>query len=341
MDASCRDLCRNQRPFGGKVVLFGGDHRQTLPVVRHGERARIVAITLKRWNLWPTLRQFHLRENVRIRQHANATGDDGNRHQEFADFLLRIGEGREPSTTHNRHNDYNTLPDEICVDSQDELIDNVFPGLADGRVYKARSILTTKNDIALALNNKILARFPGEEQVFYSADSVSNDDVGANFPVEFLNTLTPSCMPPHILRLKINAPIILLRNLSQLQGLCNGTRLICRGLQPHVLDCEIISGSDWAIGRRVFIPRMTLTPSDSGLPFEMQRRQFPVSLCYSMTINKSQSQTMEFVGIYLPENVFAHGQLYVAMSRVGGFDCIKVCLNGARQTRNIVYNEIL
>lgn len=106
VNASFQDLCRDQRPFGGKVVLFGGDFRQVLPVVRHGERARIVAITLKRWNLWPTLRQFQLRENIRIRQHAIATGDDGNQHQEFADFLLRIGEGREPTIANDRHNDF-------------------------------------------------------------------------------------------------------------------------------------------------------------------------------------------------------------------------------------------
>lgn len=199
--------------------------------------------------------------------------------------------------------------------------------------------MTPKNDNAQVLNNQILARFPGEEHVFYSADTVSDGDVGANYPVEFLNTLTPSGMPSHIIRLKVNSPIILLRNLSPSQGLCNGTRLICRVLQQHVLDCEIISGRE--IGQRVFIPRMTLTPSDSGLPFVLQRRQFPVNLCYSMTINKSQSQTMEYVGIYLPDNVFTHGQLYVALSRVGGFNCVKVCMNGARQTRNVVYNEIL
>jgi len=42
-----------------------------------------------------------------------------------------------------------------------------------------------------------------------------------------------------------------------------------------------------------------------------------------MTINRAQSQTLKSVGIYLPSPVFSHGQLYVAMSRVGCADAVK------------------
>lgn len=56
-----------------------------------------------------------------------------------------------------------------------------------------------------------------------------------------------------------------------------------------------------------------------------------------MTINKSQGQTMSNVGIYLPEKVFSHGQLYVALSRATTRDGIKIVGEGLD---NLVYKEI-
>src|ERR1041384_6120130 len=93
---------------------------------------------------------------------------------------------------------------------------------------------------------------------------------------EFLRSLRISDLPTGELKLKVGIPIILLRNLNPSEGLCNGTRLIVHDLQSKVIDAEIITGS--YIGKRVFIPRITLSPSESNLPFTLQRLQFPVCL---------------------------------------------------------------
>ena len=63
-----------------------------------------------------------------------------------------------------------------------------------------------------------------------------------------------------------------------------------------------------------------------------------------MTINKSQGQTLDYIGLDLRKPVFAHGQLYVALSRVRAWNNIKILLDAENTnctTRNVVYQEIL
>ena len=78
---------------------------------------------------------------------------------------------------------------------------------------------------------------------------------------------------------------MLLRNISLTERLCNGIRLIVKEFQQHVIDAEILTGS--YSGKRVFIPRIRITPSDADLPFQLVCRQFPIRLAFAMTINKA------------------------------------------------------
>ena len=134
---------------------------------------------------------------------------------------------------------------------------------------------------------------------------------------------------------------MLIRNISINEGLCNGTRLRILDFSNHLLKCQILTGDK--LNDIVFLNRITLY-CENEYPFTFKRRQFPVKLAFAMTINKSQGQIFKKILIDLRRDVFNHGQLYVAMSRVRSWDSLKIYLrNHQRQTlqvKNYVYKEL-
>jgi len=224
LDKNLRDIMDwPELPFGGKTVVFGGDFRQVLSVVWKGSRAQIVDASLRRSYLWDWMRHLKLVRNMR------AQSDPW-----FADYLLRIGGGTEEV---NGDGDVR-LPDDICVPytgdgkDLDRLIECIFPELNENMASKdyitSRAILSTRNERVDMINMKMISSFQGDEMVYHSFDSAI-DYPHNYYPSEFLNTLTPNGLPPHMLKLKIGCPIILLRNIDPANGLCNGTRLVVRG----------------------------------------------------------------------------------------------------------------
>ncbi|KAG5610171.1 hypothetical protein H5410_021452, partial [Solanum commersonii] len=104
-----------------------------------------------------------------------------------------------------------------------------------------RIILTTKNDFVDEINDMLIHRFSDDATLYTTIDETIEPNDQCQFE-DFLHTLHSANLPPYILTLKKNCPIILLRNLNPTEGLYNGTRLICHDFKSHVISATISSG---------------------------------------------------------------------------------------------------
>jgi ATP-dependent DNA helicase PIF1 len=333
LDRTLRDLMKVDKPFGGKLIVFGGDFRQCAPVVRNGSEADIINGCLKKSPLWRDIETLSLAINMRLH--------DSHDNIFYHNFLMNVGGNNFIRTTNENQV---TLPERICVRDEDELIGHVFPNLSENftnpSYFSERCIVCPKHKECQDVNSKLLERTPGQVLSFFSHDVLIDTDNPGQYPIDLLHTLEPASYPPHELKLKLFCPIILLRNLAPQEGLCNGTRLICLGIHDNLLRAVIATGS--FAGKIVHIPRITLHPNDDE-PIRFKRSQFPVKLAYAMTINKCQGQTLTYVGVHLSVDTFAHGQLYVALSRVTSIENIKVLPPNAplNVVNLIVYDEFI
>ncbi|KAG5062800.1 hypothetical protein JHK85_003983 [Glycine max] len=190
----------------------------------------------------------------------------------FFDWLLDIDDAKlgEPNDGYEEI----TIPYEFLIkDFQDPIqaiVEATYPDLlqnySNGNFLQKRVVLASTKDVIDKINDYVLSLIPSEEKEYCSADSVdkSYELLSPAFGVltpEFLNSLKTSGIPNHKLKIKVGTPIILLRNLDQADGLCNGTRLIVTRLGSNVVEAEIITGPN--ICHRTYIPRMNLSPSDS------------------------------------------------------------------------------
>ncbi|XP_073033758.1 uncharacterized protein [Primulina eburnea] len=172
---------------------------------------------------------------------------------------------------HTVNHDFIKLPESIIIPWEGEhsiqmLIDSVFPNMInhvnDENYMVHRAIITPKNIDVDNINQMLILKFYGEEKEYTSWDSVKDDNHNL-FQEEFLNSLRPSGLPPHKIILKVGSPIMLLRNIAPELGLCNRTRLICRGLGRNIIDAEIITGP--YKGTRFFLHRMLLKSEDNSV----------------------------------------------------------------------------
>ncbi|KAL5575313.1 hypothetical protein UlMin_017012 [Ulmus minor] len=179
LDIMLQDINDCNLSFGGKVVVFGGDFRQVLPVVPRGRKEEIINTSLVMSYIWPLLIKIKLTENMRARLDPT-----------FLEFLLCIGDGK-----HEKNNDdYIRLPSNMIIPYEDDnislqkLIKVVFPNIEDYpknlHFMVNRAILTPKNDYVDEINNLLMNLFPGDSIKYYSFDETL-DNTEQSFQEDF------------------------------------------------------------------------------------------------------------------------------------------------------------
>ncbi|KAK3211996.1 hypothetical protein Dsin_016702 [Dipteronia sinensis] len=182
---------------------------------------------------------------------------------EFFEWLLKIGNG-------NAREDFDgkvtkDVPDEMLIKDQEnglaKLVEFVYPNFLensnDPNFFQERAILSpTLIDVAM-INAYLMSFILEYERTYLSSYTICKED--ANFKneedtysPEILNTFTASGLPNHKLNFKVRVPVMLLRNIDQSNGLCNGTRLLITKFSNHVIEAKIFSGNN--IGQIVLMP---------------------------------------------------------------------------------------
>ncbi len=162
-------------------------------------------------------------------------------------------------------------------------------------------VLTARNATADQINGEKLATLRGAARAYEAV-------VEGNF--------SDAAQPAdRVLRLKKGARVMFVKNngvlwnngtLGEVEDFDEDTVVVRAGDQAHIVTRE-----KWkVIGYR---------PSADGAGVEEESlgsfEQFPLRLAWAVTIHKSQGLTLEAAEIDLGAGAFAHGQLYVALSR--------------------------
>ena len=356
LDTFLKQLMNNNEPFGGKLLVLIFDLRQLPPVVIHGHRASIAAKSIKNSRIWRHIQIRHLKKNMRIERLMEANHDEHRAAQLrwFEKWLLDIGNGTVSPSVTVGNDTLIPLPDHMVCHSPYDVRDKVYTNFpahcTDKQWLKERCILGCKNDLIQQRNNEMIDILPGDLFESLSIDSCVNDADNYHFDSTVLNQQEPSGLPPHHLKLKKGACVILIRSLIPKKGFCNGKRCLVKDFRNNLL---ILSPLD-DHGTDILIPRLPMVCNDSKLGISFTRRQYPVLLSYYMTVNRSQGQTLAVTGLELPNSVFTHGQVYTSFSRGGEpeelhvyadqteFNALPGLLQaGTTYIRNIVWPELL
>lgn len=321
--------------FGNKVVILAGDTRQLAPVVVNGGEAEICSASVLSSPYYSDkVKVFRLTKTMRNREDPD-----------FSNMVDEIGDGKSPVDDDG----YTTVTGVSTELDAEKAIDFVFPSsvLSDPVSCSKRAVVTLHNDSVDDINTKVLAKVPGhchtlEGRTLLDHEHLEGDLTDTFCMSEYLSLLQPAGVPAHTIHLKTDVVVMLCRNLSVDDRLTNGTKVVLLEIKPYTLKVQTLDDASvhW-------LPRITFKfITWQGVAVE--RVQFPVRLCFAVTVHRAQGQTVDRMCFDLRRHPFAHGHLYVGLSRVRkSADMLilttddRVDENGYAKVCNVVFKSLL
>ncbi|XP_076904045.1 uncharacterized protein LOC143559315 [Bidens hawaiensis] len=166
LNKSCKDVLKSKSLFGGKVVVFGGDFRQVLPVIQKGSRQQIVNASLCSSYIWHHFRVLRLTRNIRLT--IGQSSADIEETKKFSKWLLDIREGKVGGP--NKGKAKIEIPDDLLIEQCDgpiiKLIQFVYPDILNSRqdptYFQQKGLLAPTNEVFHEINDLLLEFFPGD-----------------------------------------------------------------------------------------------------------------------------------------------------------------------------------
>jgi ATP-dependent DNA helicase PIF1 len=218
------------------------------------------------------------------------------------------------------------------------MIDAVYGNTFDNR----NQILALTLETCAEVNRLCIERLPGLLHECSAVDSYVDCTDPDSFPPDYVESVHMNGAPPFMLRLKLGAKCMCIRNIAPHRGLVNGTMLQIIAIGRRYIQVQVLTGKSAGSVEMLMAHVFTISPDASGLPFTITRRQYPVIPAYCLSVHKAQGQTIQLCGLIFESDPFTHGQLYVALSRVASWHCLWVKLHTQDNgISNIVLQHLL